>query len=813
MSTTAQTNKVGVVHQEIPASLPILPLEHFVLFPFMIAPIIVGDEKSKLLVDEALGGERMVGIVTKKPDSEDLQHFDNLYGVGTAASILKMLKMPDGTIRLLLHGLQRMQVQEVQGEDPYLRARVEAILEMPAEDKEAQALVKNIHGLLSRAIELASLPEDLGVAAMNLSDPGKLADLIASSLSLKVPEQQEILEQADVKTRLQQVLSILSREIEVLELGNKIQSQVKTEIDKTQREYLLREKMKAIRRELGEDEGSARELDDLRERLEKKALPDPVRETARKEVQRLTAMQPASAEYTVARTYIDWILDLPWLDHSEDRIDVPNARTILDDDHYDLEKVKDRILEYLSVRKLKSDMKGPILCFVGPPGVGKTSLGRSIARAMNRKFYRISLGGMRDEAEIRGHRRTYIGAMPGRILKGLRQVATNNPVLMLDEIDKLGSDYRGDPSSALLEVLDPEQNNTFADNYIDMPFDLSNVMFITTANQLDTIPGPLLDRMEILSLPGYTLREKLMIAKKYLIPKQIAENGLTKKGITFREPGLREIIERYTREAGLRNLEREIGNVCRKVARMVAEGRTQPFAATPETVRELLGPPRYFNEMAQRMGIPGVSIGLAWTPFGGEILFLEASMTMGGGRFTLTGQLGDVMRESAQAAFTFLHSQARWLGISEELFAKRDIHIHVPAGAIPKDGPSAGISLCTAMASLLMNRRAKDLVAMTGEITLKGNVLPVGGIKEKALAAARAGIREIVIPARNESDLEQVPEDIRKKLVFHPVRHMMEVLKLCLEPSRNEPKPPTSKKKPDVKKAAMPPHTVKRHKA
>jgi ATP-dependent Lon protease len=782
VSDSTKEGTLGIVHQEIPAVLAILPLEHFVLFPFMIAPIIVGDEKSKRLVDDALGGERIIGVVTKKPDAEDLQHFPNLFSVGTAASILKMLKMPDGTIRLLLHGVQRMRIIEPVTEDPYLKAAVEPLAERAASDKESQALVKNIHSFLTRAIELASLPEDLGVAALNLTDPGKLTDLIASNLSLKVPEQQEILEQFNVKARLQQVLTILNREIEVLELGSKIQTQVKSELDKNQKEYFLREQMKAIRKELGEDEGTAREVEELRERLEKKALPDYVRETADKEVQRLRNMQPASAEYTVSRTYLEWILDLPWLESTEDRIDVANARKILDEDHYDLEKVKDRILEYLSVRKLKHDMKGPILCFVGPPGVGKTSLGRSIARAMGRKFYRISLGGMRDEAEVRGHRRTYIGAMPGRIVKGLRQVGANNPVLMLDEIDKIGADYRGDPAAALLEVLDPEQNNTFTDNYMDMPLDLSNVMFITTANMLDTVPEPLKDRMEVLGLAGYTVREKLMIAKKYIIPKQVTENGLTKKQIRFNDAALRSIIEQYTREAGLRNLEREVGNVCRKVARMVAEGRTEPYPVSPESVRELLGPPRHYNEAAQRMGVPGVTIGLAWTPVGGEILFIEASMTQGGGRFTLTGQLGDVMRESASAAFTFLHSQAARLGIPEELFCKRDIHIHVPAGAIPKDGPSAGISLCTAMASLLTGRRAKDLMAMTGEITLKGNVLAVGGIKEKALAAARAGIREIILPERNRHDVEQVPEDVRKKLQFHPVSNMIEVLKLGLEP-------------------------------
>lgn len=774
-------NKTTKTATEIPDRLPVLPLEHFVLFPFMIAPIIVGDEKSKKLVDEVLGGQRVVGVFTKRPEAENLSEFDSLYEVGTAANILKMLKMPDGTMRLLLHGMARIRITKQLSSDPFLQAKVDVIEEPPAQGKDTEALIKNIHGQLGRAIELSSLPDDLGVAAFNLTDNGKVADLIASNLSLKVPEQQEVLEIADVRQRLEKILEILSREIEVMELGSKIQTQVKSEIDKNQREYLLREQMKAIRRELGDEEGNARELEELAERVEKKALPDHARETAKRELQRLRAMQPSSAEYTVSRTYLDWILDLPWMESTEDSLSVANAKVILDEDHYDLEKIKDRILEHLSVRKLKSDMKGPILCFVGPPGVGKTSLGRSIARAMNRKFYRLSLGGMRDEAEIRGHRRTYIGAMPGRILKGMKQVAANNPVIMLDEIDKLGSDYRGDPSSALLEVLDPEQNNSFTDHYLDMPFDLSKVMFITTANMLDPIPGPLRDRMEVISLSGYTMREKLMIARKYIVPKQMSENAVSRKNIIITDTAVTRIIEEYTREAGLRNLEREIGTVCRKVARMVAEGRTKPYSVTARTLPNLLGPPKFYSEVAQRMGTPGVAIGLAWTPVGGEILFIEASMTEGNGKFTLTGQLGDVMKESAHAALTYLHSQAKSLKIPEERFSKHDIHVHVPAGAIPKDGPSAGTSICTAIASLLTGRLVKDMLAMTGEISLKGNVLPIGGVKEKILAAARAGIEEIILPERNERDLEQLPDEIRKKLKIHLVENISQVLKLALQ--------------------------------
>jgi ATP-dependent Lon protease len=650
---------------------------------------------------------------------------------------------------------------------------------------------------------LSSLPEDLGVAATNLTDPGRLADLIASNLSLKVPEQMEILELANVKERIQRVHYILNREVEVLELGSKIQTQVKTELDKTQREYLLREQMKAIRKELGEDEGGSHEIEELAERIGKKALPDQIREVTQKELNRLRIMQPASAEYTVARTYVEWILDLPWLESTKDTINIARARKILDEDHYDLAKVKERILEYLSVRKLKKDMKGPILCFAGPPGVGKTSLGRSIARAMDRTFHRISLGGMRDEAEIRGHRRTYIGAMPGRVIKGLKQVGANNPVLMLDEVDKIGSDYRGDPAAALLEVLDPEQNNTFVDNYLDIPFDLSNVMFITTANHMDPVPGPLKDRMEVIELPGYTLREKVMIAKLFIIPKQMGENGITSKHVAFTDAAIRRIIEEYTREAGLRNLEREISNVCRKIARKVVEGKAGSVRVTGRMLKSLLGPQKHFSDAAQRMGMPGVSIGLAWTPVGGEILFIEASLTPGNGRFTLTGQLGDVMKESAQAALTFLRGISRKLRIPNDAFGRCDIHVHVPAGAIPKDGPSAGITICTAMASLLTERPVKNYLAMTGEITLKGNVLPVGGIKEKALAAARAGIREIILPERNIADLEQLPEEVRRKIRFHPVKTMAEVLKIALE---NDEK--GERTKPDRKKSSARPESV-----
>ncbi len=779
--TTRSEQTQTDVTQPIPSELPILPLEQFVLFPAMLAPIIVGDEKSKHLINDVVAGNRQVGVFTKKPEAPNIAAFENLYDVGTAANVVKMARTPDGTVRVLLHGLTRIRIVEPLATDPYLQARVEELREIPSEDTETQALVRSIHALLARAAQLSALPEELVTAAINLTDPARLADLVASNLGLKVPELIEILSMADVHQRIQRVHFFLTREMEVFELGAKIHTEVKSELDKAQREYFLREQLKAIRKELGEDESGSREIEELEQRLKEKQLPDHAREVAQKELSRLRLMRPDSAEFTVARTYLEWILDLPWLESTPDRLDIPTAREILDEDHYDLEKIKERILEYLSVRKLKNDMKGPILCFVGPPGVGKTSLGRSIARAMGRRFGRIALGGMRDEAEIRGHRRTYIGAMPGRIIKAIKQAGSNNPVLMLDEIDKLGSDYRGDPAAALLEVLDPEQNNSFVDYYLDIPFDLSNVMFITTANHLDPVPGPLLDRMEVIELPGYTLGEKREIAKRYLIPRQIEQNGLKPSQIRITDSAIEQIIEQYTREAGLRNLEREIGKICRKVARQVAEDPNHSARVTIKNLRAYLGPPRYFSETAQRMGVPGVAIGLAWTPVGGEILFVEASMTPGSGRFTLTGQLGEVMKESAQAALTYLRANAARWEIPDELFSQRDIHIHVPAGAVPKDGPSAGITICTALASLLTGRLVKDYLAMTGEITLKGNVLPVGGIKEKMLAAARAKIREVILPERNMLDLEELPAEVREKLHFHPVKHVEQVLALALE--------------------------------
>lgn len=786
-------NKSAEAQPEILSELPVLPLEQFVLFPAMIAPIIVGDEKSKILINEVVTGPRQVGVFTKKPEAPNLVAFENLYDVGTAANIVKMLRAPDGSVRVLLHGLTRIRIVEPLATEPFLRARIEVLEEIRSDDTETQALTRSIQSLLAQAVQIAGLPEELATTALNLNDPARLADLVASNLQLKIPELMEILGTLNVRERLRRVHFYLTREMEVLELGSKIRTQVKSELDKAQREYFLREQLKAIRKELGEDEGTSRELEELAERIRTKPMPAHAREVAEKELSRLRLMQPASAEYTVARTYLDWILDLPWEESTVDTINIRQAKKVLDEDHYDLVKIKERILEYLSVRKLKQDMKGPILCFVGPPGVGKTSLGRSIARAMGRKFVRIALGGMRDEAEIRGHRRTYIGAMPGRIIKALKQAGSNNPVLMLDEIDKLGSDYRGDPAAALLEVLDPEQNNSFVDNYLDIAFDLSRVMFITTANHMDPVPGPLRDRMEVIELPGYTLGEKVQIAKRYIVPKQLAENGLTPEHLSISDGAIRRVIEDYTREAGLRNLEREIAAICRKTARKVAENPEHRVRVTPRNIESFLGKPKFYSETAQRMGVPGVAIGLAWTPVGGEILFVEASLTPGNGRFTLTGQLGEVMRESAQAALTYLRANASRWEIPDELFSQRDIHIHVPAGAVPKDGPSAGITICTALASLLTNRLVKDYLAMTGEITLKGNVLPVGGIKEKMLAAARANIREVILPERNMNDVNELPEEARRKLTFLPVKNVGEVLDRSLGERYEE--PATSRKR------------------
>jgi len=751
----------------IPARLGILPIRDTVIYPYMVSPLVIAREKSVRLIDDALSRNRIIGIVSQKKAEIDSPTTQDLYQFGVAATILKMLKFPDGTMRLLVQGLARIRIKEWLDTDPYFQATAEVVKEQFEKTVEVEALSRNLLDIFNRIVNMAPhLPDELHVAAMNLQDPSKMTDLIAANINLPVADKQMILETVDVSERMKKLMVLLNRELEVLEIGSKIQSQVKNEIDKNQREYVLREQMKAIQRELGETDDRMQEVSELEKKIKEAKMPEAVEKEALKELNRLAKMPPAAAEYTVSRTYLDYLIALPWTQTTVDNLDIKKAAKILDEDHYDLIKIKERILEYLSVRKLKADMKGSILCFAGPPGVGKTSLGKSIARAMNRKFIRISLGGVRDEAEIRGHRRTYIGALPGRIIQGIRRVESANPVFMLDEIDKLGADFRGDPASALLEVLDPEQNSTFSDHYLDVPFDLSKVMFITTANVLDTIPGPLRDRMEILHLPGYIEEEKIQIAKKYLVPKQIIDHGLTNSLINFDDSALKGIVTEYTREAGVRNLEREIGNVCRKVARRVAEGNKRKVKVTRKTLSTFLGPQKFFSEVAEKRSEVGLATGLAWTQYGGEILTIEVTKMPGSKGLTLTGQLGDVMKESAQAALSYVRSQSEKLGIPEDFFSKTDLHIHVPAGAIPKDGPSAGVTMASAIASLLINRPIRKDIAMTGEITLRGKVLPVGGIKEKILAARRAGILTVILPKKNETDLQDIPPEIRKEMKF-----------------------------------------------
>jgi ATP-dependent Lon protease len=766
----------------VPEELPILPLRGTVLYPDLILPIMVGRKKSVKLIDDAMDSDRIIGVITqKRSEIEDPKETD-LYSVGVAALILRMIRELDGSQRVIVQGVSRMKVREYIQREPYFKARSEVIDEGLVQGVEIDALMMNLKNLFARAVELAPyLTSELGTMVSNIKSPSILADLIASNLNISTTEKQGILETFDVRERLTKVHLFLNKEVQVLELGNKIQSQVKEDMDRTQREYYLREQLKAIKKELGELDEHSTEIKELKEKIKKAKMPPDALTAAEKELDRLAKIPPASAEYTVARTYLDWLAELPWSDTTEDNLDIDNAQKTLDEDHYDLEKVKKRILEYLAVRKLKADMKGPILCFVGPPGVGKTSLGKSIARTMGRKFIRISLGGVRDEAEIRGHRRTYVGALPGRIIQGVKKAGSNNPVFMLDEVDKIGMDFRGDPSSALLEVLDPEQNFSFSDHYIDVPFDLQKVMFITTANVLDTIPPALRDRMETLELPGYSEDQKMMIAKQFLIPKQISEHGLSAEYIEFQDAALQTIITSYTREAGVRNLEREIATICRGVAKDVARGIKEKVLISPDNLHRFLGPVKFFPEVAERTSEPGVATGLAWTPTGGDIIFVEATKMRGEKGLTLTGQLGDVMKESAQAALAYVRSKAKELGIEEDFFGKNDIHIHVPAGAIPKDGPSAGITMFIALTSLLTNKPVRNDVAMTGEITLRGLVLPVGGIKEKVLAGMRAGIRTIILPKKNEKDLEEIPEHIRKQMNFKFIQRMDEAIELALK--------------------------------
>jgi ATP-dependent Lon protease len=768
----------------IPEELPIFPSGQTVVYPAIIIPIGTGEEKLVRLIDEAASKDKFVGFFAQRPDS-DKPLPESLYSVGTVAIIARMFKLPDGSIRAFFQGISRARVKEITQVEPYLKARIEVLEDRVERGTELEALTKNLLNLFQKAVELApNLPAELSIAALNIPEPGTLADFVAAHISLKPEEAQEILETLDVSERIKKLTAYINRELEVLELGSKIQSQVKQEMDKAQREYFLREQLKAIQKELGELDERTMEINELKAKIAEAKLPPEAQKEAERELDRLAKMPPAAAEYTVSRTYLDWLISLPWAKSTEDNLDIAKAAQVLDEDHYDLEKVKERILDYLAVRKLKPDMKGPILCFVGPPGTGKTSVGQSIARALGRKFVRMSLGGIRDEADIRGHRRTYVGALPGRIIQGLRRAESNNPVFMLDEIDKVGADFRGDPSAALLEVLDPEQNYAFVDHYLDVPFDLSRVMFITTANITDTIPPALRDRMEVLELPGYTEQEKLHIARKYLLPRQLRENGLDAEKLEVSDEAILGIIRNYTREAGVRNLEREIGAICRKVARRMAEGVDGRVEVTPDKLPEYLGVRKFLHEVAERGDEVGVATGLAWTPVGGDVIFVEAALIPGRGNLILTGKLGDVMQESAKAALTYARSRATSLGVPEDFYEKRDVHIHVPAGAIPKDGPSAGITMAVALISALTGRPVNREIAMTGEITLRGKVLPVGGIKEKVLAAHRAGIRKVVLPKENEKDLEEVPEQIKQELNFIFAEDIDGALEVALKDGR-----------------------------
>lgn len=767
----------------IPEVVPVLPIKGGVVFPNLIVPLIITDEKSKRLIDDALKGDRIVLAVTQRSEQKEASDFSELYNIGTAALILKMMRAPDGSLRVMIQGIKRMRIKEPLEKEPYLKARIEPVEEVVKNDLDAQALMRNVLNNFTEIVKKVNyLPMELAQVATGIKDPSKLADFVGSYMNFKIEDKQKILEEGDVEKRLRYILDLLVKELEVLKVSEQIQEKVKSELDKGQREYILREQLKAIQKELGITDEKQQEINELKAKLEKKKLPEEVKKTALKEIDKLSRMMPGSPEYAVSRNYIDWILDLPWLDETKDNLDLKRARKILNQDHYDLDVVKERIIEFLAVRKLRQDTKGPILCFVGPPGVGKTSLGMSIARAMGRKFVRMSLGGIRDEAEIRGHRRTYVGALPGRIIQGIKNAGSRNPVFMLDEIDKVGVDFRGDPTSALLEVLDPEQNFSFVDHYLDLPFDLSRVFFIATANTTQTIPPALLDRMEVITLPGYVDMEKFYIAKKYLIPKQKKETGLTDYKISFSKKAILSIIREYTREAGVRNLERNIGNVFRKIAREVVEKGLKPdkvnIRITPSKIHKYLGPAKFYEEARERVSEPGIVTGLAWTPTGGDILFIEALKMKGDGKLIVTGQLGDVMKESIQAAFSLVRAKSEKLGIEEGFHKKYDVHIHVPEGAIPKDGPSAGVTIFTALVSLFTEKSVSPELAMTGEITLRGKVLPVGGIKEKVIAAHRAGIKQVILPKWNEKNLTDIPKYVKDNIKFHFVDNVDQVLKV-----------------------------------
>ncbi|MHB8524365.1 MAG: endopeptidase La [Limisphaerales bacterium] len=773
------------IPKALPGVLPILGLADIVIFPGMMAPLLVESVQSTRLIDDVVAGDRFLGLVLqRKPDVEDPLP-DDLWLHGCAGRVLKMLKFPDNTMRVLIEGLRRIKITGYETQTPYLRARVEVLKGEVEESLELTALTRNAQQLFQEIINLSpAQSEQVKVAALNTQAHGKLADLIAANLNLNLEERQRLLEIDAVKDRLTALLPLLTRELEVLTLGSKIQKEVATTMSKTQRDYFLREQIRAIQKELGDGDPAAGEMAGLREQIEKNSLPGEAKKVALNELERLRQTPPNAADYTVSRNYLDWLVALPWAKSTEDKLDLAGAERILDEQHYGLTKVKDRLLEFIAVIKLKHKLKGPILCLVGPPGVGKTSLGKSIADALGRKFARISLGGMRDEAEIRGHRRTYVGALPGRILQTLRRVESNNPVILLDEIDKVGSDFRGDPASALLEVLDPQQNSGFTDHYLDLPFDLSRVLFITTANWLDPIHPALRDRLEVIELPSYTAAEKLQIAKRYLVPRQIEEHGLKRKLIRFTDATVRHVIQDYTREAGVRQLEREIASLIRKAARKIASGHgpPSPLVILPESLPGFLGPTRFVPETAETLTECGIATGLAWTPVGGDILFIEATRMVGRGKLMLTGSLGDVMKESAQTALSYLRSQAGALKLDVGNFERQDIHIHVPAGATPKDGPSAGLTIVVALASLLSQRLVRSDVAMTGEISLRGRVLPVGGIKEKVLAAARSGIKRVLLPEQNRKDWVDVPGEIRKKMKVSFVRHIAEAVALALKP-------------------------------
>jgi ATP-dependent Lon protease len=788
---------------EVPEELPILPLRGAVLYPLTVSPLVVTEPRSIKLVDEAALSKRPIGMVAVKENEIEKKEVEpeDLYDVGSVAVIMGLRKAPDGTVFLIAQGMERIRIREFTQTDPYLVARVEAAPDQVEETVELKALMRNVSEAVSRLISLMpQVPSEVVMAIAGIDDPRQLAYAVAANLRLEMADAQEILGLDNVKDKLHKLMTLLDREIEVMELGQKIRTEAQSEMEKTQREYFLREQLKAIRKELGEEDEQSLEVEEYRRKIAEAGMPEEVEKEAKRELDRLAKMPTAAAEYSVIKTYLDWLTDLPWNVATEDNLDIARARQILDEDHYDLEEIKERILEYLAVRKMRLERQpereaeaeeepkdyirkerlGAILCFVGPPGTGKTSLGQSIARALRRKFVHMSLGGIRDEAEIRGFRRTYVGALPGRIIQAIRRVGSKNPVFMLDEVDKVGTDWRGDPSSALLEVLDPEQNTEFRDHYLDVPFDLSQVMFITTANTLTTIPAPLLDRMEILELDGYIEEEKIRIAQQYLIPRQLRENALQPKEIEFTEGALQRIIRDYTREAGVRNLERQIGSVCRKVITKIAEGHTETIVVIEDDVPKYLGKPRFFSEVAERTEIPGVATGLVVTPVGGDITFVEATRMKGKGSFTLTGQLGDVMKESAQAALSYIRAKASELGIDEDSFAESDIHIHVPAGAIPKDGPSAGVTMTTALVSLFSGRPVRSDLAMTGEITLRGQVLPVGGIKQKVLAAYQAGLETVILPKRNEVDLDDLPKEAREKMHFILVDKVDQVIASAL---------------------------------